>query len=98
MKTKKVSFLLHSRKRLLSLILAGLMVLSGCSVPGDQDPEKKNGAETDTEENTDYLRVTNEEPDTADPQCTDGCYAVPLNVFDRLAEVPETVVTLKADG
>lgn len=67
--------------------LAVLLCLSGCSSAagtGGADQDAQKSAARDTSR---YLRITNYEPDTTDPQCTGDYYNVPLNVFDRLVEV-----------
>lgn len=78
-KMRKNSFLL--------CFLAVLLCLSGCSSAagtGGADQDAQKSAARDTSR---YLRITNYEPDTTDPQCTGDYYNVPLNVFDRLVEV-----------
>ncbi|MBQ9429911.1 MAG: ABC transporter substrate-binding protein [Clostridia bacterium] len=69
--------------RLFALLLALLLALAGCA--GVSAPE--TAAEDDAPDPERFLRITNEEPDTADPQCTDYYYDIPLNIFDRLVEV-----------
>lgn len=57
--------------------------LAGCSSDDSSDDENK----TETSYTSDFLRIAVDEPDTADPQCTDGNYDIPLNVFDCLIEI-----------
>ena len=77
--------LFHKKNKIvLAVLMAFMLCLSGCSVVNGSDPDIESGTENNAMR---YLRIANEEPDTADPQCTDYYYAIPLNVFDRLVEV-----------
>lgn len=68
----------------LAIILAAILLMSGCS-SGNAGGNDSSG--TDAGDLANYLRIVCDEPDTADPQCTEGDYDIPLNVFDRLVEV-----------
>lgn len=83
----------HVGIRLTALVLALLLCLSGCFAGNGTDVRSAQAPEADASDSLRYLRIVNDEPDTADPQCTDGCYDIPLNVFDRLVEVQQ-----KEDG
>ncbi len=74
------------RKTLSLLLLTVLLVLSGCSSVTQPLPETSRSAASDDLNTSRFLRITNEEPDTADPQCTEKFYDIALNVFDRLVE------------
>ena len=60
---------------LCALLLAGCVQNAGPVIP------EPRGTDTSM-----YLRVTDDEPDTVDFQCTTLHYTVALNVFDRLTE------------
>lgn len=83
----------HLGVRLTALLLALFLGLTGCSAGNGTDVRSAQAPETDASDSSRYLRIVNDEPDTADPQCTDGYYDIPLNVFDRLVEIQQ-----KEDG
>ncbi len=78
------------RKFFLLLACAALCsLLVSCSAEKPEAAEEKrppiiNTSNVDT---TGFLRVSNENMDTVDPQCTTEHYLVALNVFDRLVEL-----------
>ncbi len=70
------------------MLLLPVLVFSlpGCSAAertGNENDGMEEAAAADTSH---YLRIISDEPDTADPQCTEGYYDIALNVFDRLVE------------
>lgn len=76
-----------NRKTAILLLLPVLVFsLPGCSAAertGNENDGMEEAAAADTSH---YLRIISDEPDTADPQCTEGYYDIALNVFDRLVE------------
>lgn len=66
-----------------ALLPSVALLFSGCSSAGSSETDSKS-TEHDTSR---FLRISEEEPNTADPQCTGYYYDIPLNVFDRLVEV-----------
>ncbi|MBR1558938.1 MAG: ABC transporter substrate-binding protein [Clostridia bacterium] len=70
----------------LALLLAALLCLSGCASV-DRVSSANTAVPSAAPDTARYLRITAEEPNTVDPQCTDDFYDVALNVFDRLVEV-----------
>ena len=71
----------------LALALAALLGLTGCASGNGAGSAAQAKAGEEIADTSDFLRLTGQEPDTADPQCTGDYYSIPLNVFDRLVEV-----------
>ncbi|MBR0309100.1 MAG: ABC transporter substrate-binding protein [Mogibacterium sp.] len=76
-KRKLISFI--------SVLMAALLCLQACSSIGGSDTDRA-GADEGSLDSSKLLRITSEEPDTGDPQCTEDDYDIALNVFDRLVE------------
>lgn len=65
--------------------VAALLCLSGCSL-GRPDRLSQEADASDAR-TAHFLRITGQEPDTGDPQCTSEEFDIALNVFDRLIEI-----------
>ncbi len=70
--------------RLTAMLLSLLLCLTGCTSMENAGDARPETAVADTAQ---FLRIVNDEPDTADPQCTEKYYDIALNVFDRLVEI-----------
>lgn len=71
---KSLSKHIHS---ILALLLAALMCQSGCASRSATGGEYQRSWGQDAPDASRYLNITNDEPDTADLQCTGDYYAIP---------------------
>ncbi len=76
--------------RLPLLICMGVFVFSSCGVKEEDTTASVDTVITPVSSSTSYegyLQISEEEPTTADPQCTSNYYTIPLNIFDTLVKV-----------